>query len=99
MDGVRFSGDTWHATIEDAIAQAQFEFGLKRSDSSKCPKESVLGYEERDDVVACWELEEIAGQVARLNQCTGSWEFISVPADAHNQLLQPTAPTNGAAAE
>ena len=27
-----FCGDTWHATLDDAVAQAQFEFGLKRSD-------------------------------------------------------------------
>jgi hypothetical protein len=26
------SGDTWHQTIDDAIAQAEFQFGVKRSE-------------------------------------------------------------------
>ena len=25
-------GDTWHASFDDAVAQASFEFGLKRDD-------------------------------------------------------------------
>jgi hypothetical protein len=39
MDG-KFSGDTWHASLEDAFHQASYEFGLHGSEWKLLPDEA-----------------------------------------------------------
>lgn len=35
----KFSGDTWHASLEDAFHQANYEFGLDQSEWQSLPDE------------------------------------------------------------
>jgi hypothetical protein len=54
-----FAGDTWHATTDDAIAQAEYEFGIIRTDWRQVPPEVedviryVLSGASRDGTQAC----------------------------------------------
>lgn len=45
----------------------------------------IVGYKDAASITSCWQLQELQGQVFRVNTCTGSFELIKLPVITYNQ--------------
>jgi hypothetical protein len=49
---------------------------------------NIVSYKDAPQTTSCWQLQELQGQVLRVNTCTGSFELAKLPAVPHNQSLK-----------